>query len=255
MPKRGDNFESFVHFVYDSIIRLEDRNTLVSKNILIKGRSGARHEFDVYYEFTKANVMHRVAIECKDHSEPISKGKVTEFYGKISDVDNLAGVMVTRAGYQSGAKEYATHYGISILTIEDLPSLPQITALQLKKAFLPDESVIGEPFWTLMETRNGEVTGTYICPPSNSSSKQIALFYSKRVAEKFLILMNDKNATVRGMNQQQLKALITYMETIKSKNYKNDAEFVIIPFEPKNEREWLALPIGLDVLKNDYLTL
>ncbi|AYV72899.1 hypothetical protein C2H98_15885 [Niallia circulans] len=253
LVKPGEHFESFIHYVYSSIINLEDRNTLVSKNAVIVGRSGAKHEFDVYYEFTKANVRHRVAIECKDHKKPISKGKVTEFYGKISDIDNIAGVMITNAGYQSGAKEFATHYGISILTIDDLPSLPQILSLQIKKAFLPDESIIGEPFWTLMESRNGDVTGTYTCVPLDSklNKKIIPLFYSKRIANRFLSLMRDKNSVVRGVNQQQLKALITFLENLNVDN----VEFAIFPLDSQNDHEWLPIPVTIEDLRKDFLLL
>ncbi|MNC08853.1 Restriction endonuclease [compost metagenome] len=255
MLKAGSEFEGFVHYVYESIIRLEDRNTIISKNAVIIGRSGVKHEFDVFYEFTKANALHKVAIECKDYNVPISKGKVTEFHGKINDVNNVTGVMVTKVGYQSGAKDYAEHYGISILTIDDLPNLMQILSLQLKQAFLPNETIIGQPFWTLMETINGEITGTYTCAPSHSSIKQIPLFYSKRVAQKFLSLMDDKNSVVRGVNQQQLKAIITFLETSKKHKINNDADVVILPLEPINDHEWIALPISLEELKRDYVLI
>lgn len=247
--KKGSDFESFVHYVYSSIISLEDNSVLVSKNAVITGRSGAKHEIDVYYEFTKANIVHRVAIECKDYKNPVSKGRVTEFYGKISDIDNLTGVIVTRVGYQSGAKEFAEHYGIKILTIDDLPTLPEILSLQLSQAFLPHEKVIGQPFWALMETIDGNVTGTYVCAPSDSAEKIIPLFYSKRVAEKYLSCIEDKHAVVRGINQQQLKALLTMIE----QTGQNDVGFVVLPFVADSPDKWMAISVSLDQLKEEYV--
>ena len=58
--------------------------------------------------------MHRVAIECKNYSYGVSIGKVRDFYGVISDLEDVKGIMVTTVGYQKGAKKFADYYGISL---------------------------------------------------------------------------------------------------------------------------------------------
>ncbi|MBO7588198.1 MAG: restriction endonuclease [Bacteroidaceae bacterium] len=58
--------------------------------------------------------MHRVAIECKNYSYGVSIGKVRDFYGVISDLGNVKGIMVTTVGYQKGAQQFADFYGISL---------------------------------------------------------------------------------------------------------------------------------------------
>jgi hypothetical protein len=251
MVKQGKDFEEFVHYVYSKLISLDDPNTLVTKNTSIRGRSGSKHEFDVYYEFVKAGVKHKVAIECKDYSNAVSKGKVTEFHGKINDVDNVAGVMVAKSGYQSGAKEYANHYGIVLLTEKDLPTLPQVLALQLKNTLLPDEYIIGQPFWTLMEIKDDEVTGSYTCLPDTNvkGQKVIPLFFSKRVAQSFCSYLDPKNSVVRGVNQQQLKALIVMAEQF-------NISFVYFIIEPaEGETDWMALTLSIEELKSNYLLI
>lgn len=45
-PKR---LESYVQFVYSSLLNMKDQGVVVSSNAIIKGRSGAKHEIDVYY--------------------------------------------------------------------------------------------------------------------------------------------------------------------------------------------------------------
>ncbi|ASA20539.1 restriction endonuclease [Paenibacillus donghaensis] len=122
MVNKGITFETFVHEVYSAILRLEDKTVLISKNVTILGKTGASHQFDVYYEFTKAIVKHRVAIECKNHRRPVDKGKVGEFKSKILDIDNLMGIMVSASGYQSGASTYANGTGIVLMTLDDLPT-------------------------------------------------------------------------------------------------------------------------------------
>ena len=39
---------------------------------------------------------------------------VRDFYGVLSDLDNVSGIMVTKIGYQEGAKKIGSHYGISL---------------------------------------------------------------------------------------------------------------------------------------------
>ena len=86
----------------------------VQHNVKLRGKSGLNHQIDVYWEYNKDGIVHRVAIECKNYSYGVSIGKVRDFYGVISDLDNVKGIMVTTVGYQKGAKQYADHYGISL---------------------------------------------------------------------------------------------------------------------------------------------
>ena len=86
----------------------------VQHNVKIKGKSGQKHQVDVYWEYNKDGIVHRVVIECKNYSYGVSIGKVRDFYGVISDLEDVKGIMVTTVGYQKGAKQYADHYGISL---------------------------------------------------------------------------------------------------------------------------------------------
>lgn len=89
----------------------------VQHNVKLRGKSGLNHQIDVYWEYEKNGEVHRVAIECKNYSYGVSIGKVRDFYGVISDLDNVKGIMVTTVGYQKGAKQYADHYGISLMEL------------------------------------------------------------------------------------------------------------------------------------------
>jgi len=86
----------------------------VQHNVKLKGKSGHEHQVDVYWEYEKDGEVHRVAIECKNYSYGVSIGKVRDFYGVISDLEKVKGIMVTTVGYQKGAKQYADFYGISL---------------------------------------------------------------------------------------------------------------------------------------------
>lgn len=86
----------------------------VQHNVKLKGKSGQEHQVDVYWEYEKYGVEHRVAIECKNYSCGVSIGKVRDFYGVISDLEKVKGIMVTTVGYQKGAKQFADFYGIAL---------------------------------------------------------------------------------------------------------------------------------------------
>ena len=86
----------------------------VQHNVKLRGKSGLNHQIDVYWEYNKDGIVHRVAIECKNYSYGLSIGKVRDFYGVISDLEDVKGIMVTTVGYQKGAKQYADYYGISL---------------------------------------------------------------------------------------------------------------------------------------------
>jgi len=248
LTKKGREFEEFVNYVFSALLKLEESNIVVTQNAYIRGRSGAKHEFDVYYEFDKARIIHRVAIECKDEAARTSKGHIIEFAGKIEDVDHLIGVVVSRNGYQKGAMLWAKHHGITLLTPKDLPSINKILAMQIKYTLLPDDNVMGQPFWTVMEVANGEVNGNYTCVPGRNRTKGIPLFFSKRHAELFLQKLDPNKSVVRGVHQQHLKELITLVDHFE------DVSFVLFSHEVDHEKnEWLGFHIEPDSLRQDYL--
>lgn len=88
--------------------------TKVQHNIKLKGRSGCEHQIDVYWEYVKDGIRHHVAIECKNYKNSISISKVRDFFGVLNDIGNIQGIMVTKVGYQKGAKQYAKEYDISL---------------------------------------------------------------------------------------------------------------------------------------------
>ena len=92
--KAGKELENYVQFVYQKLLDFMDEGAMVSSNVSVIGKSGVKHEFDVYYEFQHLNMRHRIAIECKDWNTPVSKGEVGEFLSKLNDLNNISGMMV-----------------------------------------------------------------------------------------------------------------------------------------------------------------
>ena len=163
MNREWEEFEEHVREVYNVLLKLENESILITRDATLIGRrSGTPHQIDVFYEFERAKIRHRVAIECKYKSRPVEKSDVSNFYGIIQDIGNVIGVMISKSGYQSGAQQFAEAHNIMPLTLADLPDISTLLGKLIEKYFLPDENTIGEPFWVIMElNNNGKVNGNY----------------------------------------------------------------------------------------------
>ncbi len=108
-------YEKFTQEVYQKLIKADGIHTIdVQHNVKLLGKSGQEHQIDVYWEYEIAGVEHKVAIECKNYNRTVPIGKVRDFYGVLSDLKNVVGIMVTKVGYQEGAKKFAESYGINL---------------------------------------------------------------------------------------------------------------------------------------------
>lgn len=108
-------YERFTQEIYQQLVDLDVvRTTKVRHNEKLVGRSGQKHQIDVYWEYEIAGNKHRVAIECKNYNTLVPIGKVRDFKGVLDDLNGVNGIMVTKEGYQEGAKKYAQEYGISL---------------------------------------------------------------------------------------------------------------------------------------------
>ena len=108
-------YELLTRSVYEAILRKEgDERIEVKHNLDIKGRSGVAHQVDVSWKFKKATIDHHVLVECKNYTSAITLEKVRNFFAVLHDIGNCQGVMVTKAGYQSGVVEFARYYGIGL---------------------------------------------------------------------------------------------------------------------------------------------
>lgn len=108
-------YERFTQEIYQQLVNLDVvRTTEVQHNIKLEGRSGQKHQIDVYWEYEIAGNKHKVAIECKNYNKPVPISAVRNFKGVLDDLNGVNGIMVTKVGYQEGAKLYAKEYGISL---------------------------------------------------------------------------------------------------------------------------------------------
>lgn len=118
---KGTAYEQFVQALYRTLHDADgfDDITVEHNKSDLVGRSGRTHQIDVYWEFRIAGQLYKTAIECKAFGGTVPIGRVRDFHGVLMDVPGLLGIFVSLFGFQSGAKQYANHYGITLKEIRE----------------------------------------------------------------------------------------------------------------------------------------
>lgn len=251
--KKGSELEQYVKYVYETLLNLKGENIIVSTNAILIGRTGAKHEIDIFYQFSKAGITHKVAIECKDRKEALAKGEVQEFFGKIEDISNIIGVIVARNGFQSGAEIYGKYKGILLLKTNELPTILDLISKKITKFFLPDTNDIGEPFWTLMEVnKEGNVTGSYYTPQKDNKGNDILLLlFSKKHAQELIEIsgISKQKYVVRGLRQYHLKGMLLFVEQL------NISLALLPPYRQKDYLEEHVFLKTANEIRNEFLLI
>jgi Restriction endonuclease len=203
-PRDWSAFEDHVRQVYQALLDIKGENISVSRDMIIQGRDGLKHQIDVYYEFELVGLRHRIAIECKNTGRPIEKDEILAFSAKIRDCPGVRGCFVAVNGYQSGAKQFAERNDITAITLADLPSIGGLLGLRLEHVAIPTEDGIGQPFWTLYD---GDDAVPY--SEKNSDGYWGFLFFSKQQAQSFKTARHlPQRWVVRGLSQLNLRTYI-----------------------------------------------
>lgn len=211
--KDWGELEDHVKQVYQTLLDLEGEQTMVARDVSLRGRLGSQYQIDVYYEFKLAGISHRVAIECKNTKRPVERNDVLAFKGKLDDCQGLMGVMVSANGFQDGAAKFARDNNIYALTLQELPSIGHLLGLRLENAILPSSETLGQPFWTVFNLDTFEPIGQ-----SQGNTQFGVLFFSRTQAEKF---REEKGLSakwvVRGMAPRHLGSYIMTVDAMDAR--------------------------------------
>jgi hypothetical protein len=246
---KGIDFEDYIEKVYRLLLILEtnkdEEPAVISRNVKLL-RNGYTDEIDILYEFVKARVRHRVAIECKNHSSPIAINQIRDFHAKISKSQNITGVFISNSGFQSGTKSYALEHDIILMTTDDLPNFFNLVGKRLKQIFLPSEHTMGEPFYVLMEHNKGELTGSYHITRFDQTPDVILLFLSKKMANEYVIKHKEIDLTPRSLKKESYNYIILLAK-------KNNVQFQLLLMYNDSAREnCYSLFIEPDDLKSEF---
>lgn len=117
------------------------------------------------------------------------------------------GIIIYDDRVSSGAKKVAELTHIELKKFDLLEEVRK-SALNTIKVMLPDEEVIGDPFWVVMETEqdSDKNTGNY-----EMVNDSILLFLSKKQAINYCGKIQN-SAKVFGISQNHLKVLVSLQE-------------------------------------------
>ena len=143
MTKKSDNYELLNKEIHEALLKNDGvENIKVLHNVKIKGKSGAPHQIDVYWEFKLAGVKYKTCIECKYLTSAVKKSHIAAFSTILDDIGNATGIFAASYNFQSGAKLLAKEKGIRLVLVNYL-----FKTINIKTKFLiPDLYIMDVEF-------------------------------------------------------------------------------------------------------------
>jgi hypothetical protein len=120
-PDSGEYERLVEHLVGQLAVNAEVRSDRIERDVQVPGR-GTVNQIDVLWDFVDAlGQPQRVVFEARAYGRPVEQGKLHAFRSVVDDIQDPArpvtGAMVTTVGYQSGARNIASTYGLLVLEL------------------------------------------------------------------------------------------------------------------------------------------
>ena len=113
------DFELFCMDVLKAYAEKEHlQNFTIKHNQKIEADDGT-YQIDVLAEYTALGSKNIVLIECKKYTRSIERDIVATLHTKLQSLGAQKGIIISTAGYQSGATQYANKHGIALWQIFD----------------------------------------------------------------------------------------------------------------------------------------
>jgi hypothetical protein len=153
---KSRDYEQLVQAIFQQLHDHDGLGDVIVEHDVVKQGKTTDHQIDVYWEFTKGGVSHRVIVQAKNWSRPVDKGEVLKFEGVLNDLPGQPrGIMVAANGYQSGAREAAAARGIAIYELNPKPPSERLTITYTGWAHLAvkgyRKSAAGQPLGLVVE--------------------------------------------------------------------------------------------------------
>jgi hypothetical protein len=160
MKNTGKPYEELTELVFNRLLAQEKVCAKVERDVVLEGRS-TKHQIDVTFHFKVGSVSYRTIVQCKDWSSTVKQEQVLAFHSVLSDIPGQPrGIMVSRSGFQEGARKIAEHHGIKLYELreprdEDWEGLIRsiVLRLELQSSQVRSEIVAFDNAWLLEEKR------------------------------------------------------------------------------------------------------
>lgn len=195
-----------VFSLYEYRIKKENIiNPKLYKNIKVMGKN-MEHEIDIYFEFVQMNNLERTIIKIIE-GKVVKAEDIWQFNNLLTDLDYFPkGVLYYNSKIEDEALSIAKTKNIQTIYFDVIKESIK-NAIETIGMVLPDENVIGDPFWTLMQIdeRTKNNTGNYFI-----TGNYLPLFTSKKLADA--CCKKQKGYAVFGISQRHLVRLISLSE-------------------------------------------
>jgi hypothetical protein len=124
----GKTYENLAQVVFQLIVNQTDlvRNIDVKHDVVLKG-THTSHQIDVYWKFAVGTAEYETIVQCKDHKNSVDQGELLKFRSVLNDLAGQPkGIVVSRAGFQSGAIAYAKAHGILLHELREADYPPNL---------------------------------------------------------------------------------------------------------------------------------
>ena len=81
--------------------------------------SDGTYQIDVYATYTALGAEMKVLAECKQYKKRVGRDKVEVLESRLRSLGAQKGILLSTAGFQSGAIEYAKAHGIALIQVFD----------------------------------------------------------------------------------------------------------------------------------------
>jgi hypothetical protein len=119
MKNTGKPYESLTQRVFERLLAQAEVVTNVERDVVVEGRSTS-HQLDVTFVFTVGPATYRTIVQCKDWRSAVKQEQVLAFHSVLTDIPGQPrGIMVSRSGFQEGARKVAEHHGIKLYELRE----------------------------------------------------------------------------------------------------------------------------------------
>jgi hypothetical protein len=110
----GKAFEALTEQVFTRLLRQTNLCAEVERDVVLEGKS-TKHQIDVTFEFVAGPTPYRTIVQCKDWASPVKQEQILAFQSVLLDIPGQPrGIIVSRSGFQEGARHVAEHHGIQL---------------------------------------------------------------------------------------------------------------------------------------------
>lgn len=88
-------------------------------NITVKG-ARTKHKIDVFAVFEFGGQKYKTIVECKYWKSNVKKEQVATLLGILADIGAEKGIIVSKIGFQAGARRLASYTNVELVTYDEL---------------------------------------------------------------------------------------------------------------------------------------